>query len=364
MVAYRQGAAYESLDDFVNRCKSAPSLQTNACWTGHRQLQRFQLPEEPSQTRPRPLPGRSTEVGKDIRSQSVPYPVAQAGQHSPTGNVQEADVLGRQAAVVLPGASHSTEEVAKAAHDSQAHSVQRHHHPLLWDLELPKQVPTVSVGGHRIPYRRCPRSSCHQPTLKRKPQDRDTPLQRNDRSWPRDHKQAGAHHFNPGPYAHILRPIQQNSRGSKARRRPNVPTRIDPPPPPIRITPPPSKTPIALKDSMKWELDKMQDSGVIRRVTESTLGVKPRILPQEGRWHQSVPGPNASEQGPQKTTGHNAQNTHTEHPQSKNWPSSSQGPKSSQSWTPNQGTGQYNCTFQSSTFGRHCFQRLPLRPLS
>ena len=131
-------------------------------------------------------PGFSLEEALRLRrtyeAKASQYPVAQAGQYCPTGNVQEADVPGRQAAVVLPGASHSTEEVARAAHDSQAHSVQRHHHPLLWDLELPKQVPTVSVGGHRIPHRRCPRSSCHRPTLKRKPQDRDTPLQRNDRS--------------------------------------------------------------------------------------------------------------------------------------------------------------------------------------
>ena len=41
---------------------------------------------------------------------------------------------------------------------------------------------------------------------------------------------------------------------------PNIPIHIDPL----------QKTSIALKDSMKWELDKMQDSGVIRRVTEST----------------------------------------------------------------------------------------------
>ena len=41
---------------------------------------------------------------------------------------------------------------------------------------------------------------------------------------------------------------------------PNVPTHIDPP----------RKTPIALKDSIKQELDKMEKSGVIRRVTEPT----------------------------------------------------------------------------------------------
>ncbi|WP_419585361.1 reverse transcriptase domain-containing protein, partial [Thiolapillus sp.] len=41
---------------------------------------------------------------------------------------------------------------------------------------------------------------------------------------------------------------------------PSVPTHIDPP----------RKTPIALKDSIKQELDKMEKSGVIRRVTEPT----------------------------------------------------------------------------------------------
>ena len=41
---------------------------------------------------------------------------------------------------------------------------------------------------------------------------------------------------------------------------PNVPTHIDSP----------RKTPIALKDSIKQELDKMEKSGVIRRVTEPT----------------------------------------------------------------------------------------------
>ena len=53
----------------------------------------------------------------------------------------------------------------------------------------------------------------------------------------------------------------------------NIPTRIDPP----------RKTPTALKDSIKRELDTMKEIGVIRRVRAYRLGVKPRILTQEGR---------------------------------------------------------------------------------
>ena len=52
---------------------------------------------------------------------------------------------------------------------------------------------------------------------------------------------------------------------------PDIPQHIDAP----------SKTPIALRDAIKEELDSMVESGVIRKVTANGLGIKPSILKEE-----------------------------------------------------------------------------------
>ena len=276
---------------------------------------RVQLPEEPSQPRPRLLPGRSTEVGEDIRSQSVPYPVAQAGQHSPTGNVQEADVLGRQAAVVLPGAPHSTEEVAKAVHDIKLTAYNDTTIPCCWTGSCPskfQQSVWEDTEFHIV--------DVQGPAVIRLPSSESLKIVTVHCSVTTNPDQGTTNKLVPiTSIQDLMRtyPDQFNRIPEKAKLvvDPNVPTRIDPPsPPPL----PSSKTPIALKDSMKWELDKMQDSGVIRRVTESTDWVSSLAYSHKKEGDLRVcldpMHPNKALKRPH----HNTPNTHTEHPQSKN----------------------------------------------